>query len=253
MPTSTPFPPRRPAVLVRTLGALLLALAFVALLPATATAGSFAANPIRLTLAPGASTTALTLENTGDEVVTVQASLRAWTQEEGLDQMNASQDLVVSPPIFKLAPRARQTIRLGLLRPADPIRERAYRLYLTEVPPPRTPDQVGVTVALQLGLPVFVQPAAPIERKLEWRARAVEDGRIEISVANAGNSHVQVIAATFAGDDGMPFVEHAPRAYVLPGTSTTWRVEPTRPWRGEPMRVSVQTPDGNLLGTVPSP
>lgn len=253
MPASTPSPARRPVVPGRTLGALLLALAAVALLPATAAAGSFAANPIRLTLTPGASTTALTLENTGDEPVTVQASLMAWTQEEGRDQMRASQDLVVSPPIFKLAPRARQTIRLGVLRPADPIRERAYRLYLTEVPPARTPDQVGVTVALQLGLPVFVQPVAPIERKLQWRARAVEDGRIEISVDNAGNGHVQVINASFAGDDGLPFVEHAARAYVLPGASATWRLEPTRAWRGEPMRVSVQTPDGSLSGTVPAP
>jgi fimbrial chaperone protein len=248
----TPPPSRDPGPAGRALAALALALAAAAL-PAAAAAGSFTANPIRLTLAPNASTTSLTLENTGEEPVTVQASLMSWSQEGGRDQLTASTDLIVSPPIFKLAPRARQTIRVGVLRPADPKVERAYRLYLTEVPPPRTPDQVGVTVALQLGIPLFVQPAAPVARKLDWRARPLDGGQIELSVTNAGNTHVQVVSATLAGDGDAPLVEHAARSYVLPGTSSTWRLEPARPWRGEPLRITTQTPDGNLSGPVAVP
>ncbi len=233
---------------------VLSALALVAAgLPVAVQAGSFSANPIRLTLAPGASSTSLTLENTGDEPVTVQASLMAWTQEEGRDVLRPSQDLVVSPPIFKLAPRARQTVRVGSLRPADPARERAYRLYLTEVPAPRTPDQVGVSVSLQLALPVFVQPAAPLERRLQWRARAVEGGRIELSVSNLGNAHVQLVSSTLLGEGGTPLAEHPARAYVLPGASASWTLEPSRPWRGEPLRIDAQTSEGPLSGPVGTP
>ena len=224
-----------------------------ACLPAAAHAGSFTANPIRLTLAPGAASTSLTLENTGDEPVTVQASLMAWVQEEGRDVLRSSQDLVVSPPIFKLAPRARQTVRVGVLRPADPARERAYRLYLTEVPVPRAPDQVGVSVSLQLALPLFVQPAAPIERKLQWRARPIEGGRIELSASNVGNGHVQLVSTTLLGENGTPLAEHPARAYVLPGSSATWSIEPTRPWRGEPLRIDAQTSEGPVAGPVAVP
>lgn len=229
-----------------------LALA-AACLPAFVHAGSFSANPIRLTLAAGAPSTALTLENTGEEPVTVQASLMAWTQEEGRDVLRPSQDLIVSPPIFKLAPRARQTVRVGTLRPADPTRERAYRLYLTEVPVARAADQVGVSVSLQLALPLFVQPAAPLERRLQWRARPLDGGRIELSVSNLGNGHVQVVSTTLLGEGGAPIGEHPPRAYVLPGASASWTVEPSRPWRGEPLRVEAQTSEGAVAGQVAVP
>lgn len=229
-----------------------LALA-AACLPAVVHAGSFTANPIRLTLAPGAASTSLTLENTGEEPVTVQASLMAWTQEDGRDVLRPSQDLIVSPPIFKLAPRARQTVRVGTLRPADPTRERAYRLYLTEVPAPRAADQVGVSVSLQLALPLFVQPAAPLERRLQWRARPLEGGRIELSVSNPGNGHVQLVSTALLGEGGSPLAEHSPRAYVLPGSSASWVLEPSRPWRGEPLRVEAQTSEGPLAGAVAGP
>ena len=254
MATMTRAPLRSAARCPSAVRAALTALALLAAgLPGLAQAGSFSANPIRLTLAPGASSTSLTLENTGDDPVTVQASLMAWSQEEGRDVLRPSQDLVVSPPIFKLAPRARQTVRVGVLRAADASRERAYRLFLTEVPAPRTPDQVGVSVSLQLALPLFVQPAAPIERRLQWRARPLEGGRIELSVANAGNGHVQLVSTTLLGEGGAPVAEHPARTYVLPGASASWSIEPSRPWRGEPLRVDAQTSEGTLGGPVAGP
>ena len=38
---------------------------------------------------------------------------------EGLDQMTPTEDLILAPPILKLAPNARQVVRLALLKPLE--------------------------------------------------------------------------------------------------------------------------------------
>lgn len=209
-------------------------------------AGSFSATPVRLGLPSGATSTSLALENLGDRPVVVQASPMLWRQEGGRDVLTATQEILVSPPIFTIAPGATQTVRVGLMRPADPSRELAYRLSLQEVPPPPDPDRPGVSVSLQLVLPVFVQPLAPARAaaKPVWRARRGEGGAIELTLSNEGTAHVQVIDARLGAEDGALVGEVSPRAYVLPGQAQTWRVEPVRPWNGEPLRVVLRSSAG---------
>jgi len=215
-------------------------------------AGSFSATPVRLSLPSGASSTSLALENLGGQPVVVQASPMLWRQEGGRDVLTATQDILVSPPIFTIAPGATQTVRIGLMRPADPTRELAYRLSLQEVPPPPDPDRPGVSVALQLVLPVFVQPLAPVRAapKSVWSARRAEGGGIELTLSNEGSAHVQVVDARLTATDGAVVGEVAPRAYVLPGQSQTWRVEPMRPWNGEPLRVTTRSSAGESSARI---
>src|SRR5215472_10970117 len=64
---------------------VLAALASLVFISATAEAGSFQVNPIRVDLGKGASTAAITVRNDGDAPVVVQASVMAWTQSDGQD------------------------------------------------------------------------------------------------------------------------------------------------------------------------
>ena len=72
------------------------------LVVAGAQAGNFSAIPVRITLV-GAAPTSLLLENQGEEAVLVQSEVLAWSQRDGKDELVASRDLLISPPIFKLA------------------------------------------------------------------------------------------------------------------------------------------------------
>jgi fimbrial chaperone protein len=230
---------------VRAVRLLIGAVLALASLPG-ALAGSFSATPVRLGLPAGATSTSLALENLGDQPVVVQASPMLWRQEGGRDVLTATQDILVSPPIFTIAPGATQTVRVGLMRPADPERELSYRLSLQEVPPPPDPARPGVSVALQLVLPVFVQPLAPARAapKPVWSARRAQDGAIELTLSNQGTAHVQVVDARLVAEDGAVVGEASPRAYVLPGQSQTWRVDPMRPWNGEALRVTTRSSAG---------
>lgn len=241
--TASPF--------ARLLRAAAIAATIAGLAP-TVHAGSFSANPVRLSLPAGATSTSVLLENKGDQPVTIQASTASWTQEGGKDVLTATQDLVVSPPIFKIAPGATQTVRVGLLRAPDQTRELTYRLYLQEVPPPPEPGQQAVSVALQLALPVFVQPPGPTRAapKLVWAAKPADGDAMELSLANEGTAHVQLVDAKLAAEDGTVLAELTPRAYVLPGQAQTWRVKPVRSWGGESLRVVARTSGGDVTGRV---
>lgn len=183
----------------------------------------------------------------------VQATAVAWAQEGGRDVFTETTDLVVSPPIFKVAPGATQTVRVGSLRAADPIRERQYRLFLQEVPPPPEPGQPGVAVALQLALPVFVEPLSDVRAapRLAWRARPSHGASIELTLSNEGTGHVQLIDGALVAADGSVLAEFAPRAYVLPGQTFSWTLPAARAWTGELLKLRARTHGGEL--TVPLP
>ena len=52
-------------------------------LSATASAGSFQVNPIRIELSKGITTAVVTVRNDGEEAVVLQSSVLGWTQEGG--------------------------------------------------------------------------------------------------------------------------------------------------------------------------
>jgi fimbrial chaperone protein len=187
-------------------------------------AGSFQVNPIRVDVAKGATTAAMTVRNDGDDAVVIQASLLSWAQDEsGQDVYAPTNEALVTPPIMTIPPGGEQIVRVGLRRQADPQRELTYRLYLAEVPPPPKPGFTGLQVALRVGVPVFVPPLAPVIRRLEWSAQIAADGAIRLGAQNTGNTHVQVtdfeLGVPGAGE---PLAHQTALAYVLAGQRRLW-------------------------------
>ena len=228
---------------------LALAAAGLLLYAAAAVAGSFSANPIRLFVPAGASATSVTLENTGAEAVLVQSEVVAWSQSDGKDVLVRSDDLVVSPPIFRIAPGASQIVRVGLAGRSAEDRELTYRLFLQEVPQPAAAGAQGISVALRLGLPVFITPRVRATPQLAWRAQREADG-LRLTVTNAGNAHAQLLDCRVAREDGVLLAEQPLGAYVLPGATRSWLVKTRQPWRGEKLRISAQTASGDVSADI---
>ena len=220
------------------------------MLALSAYAGSFSVDPVRLTVRARATSTSLSLQNNGDEPVLVQSEVMAWSQQDGNDLLTPSQDLLISPPIFKLAPGAAQTVRVGLLRPSDPERELTYRIFLQEVPAPLLPGQEGVHAVLRLGLPVFVLPSRRAVPLLNWRAAQGAEGQIKLSLSNSGNAHVQAIDCKLYRPDGTLIAEQKLTAYVLPGQARSWQITPNQPWRGETLKLSARTDAGDVTAEI---
>jgi fimbrial chaperone protein len=208
---------------------MLRSLLIAASVSSAAHAGSFQVNPIRVDLTAAQTSAAITVRNDGTEAVVVQASIVAWTQEDGRDAYTPSSEALVTPPIATIAPGAEQIVRVGLRRAPDRDRELTYRLFLQEVPPPPKPGFTGLQVALRIGVPVFVAPAVAATRPLEWSATLLPDNRIRLIAKNAGNVHHRIsdFELRAAGEDASssPLAGQSTVAYVLAGQTREWTLE----------------------------
>jgi fimbrial chaperone protein len=191
-----------------------------------ASAGSFSISPLRLDLAPQATTAALTVRNQEATPVIVQAQALAWSQVAGAEQLDATKDLLVSPAVFTLPPNGAQLVRVALRRSVEPTRELAYRMVLQEVPPEASPDFTGLTVTLKLSLPIFVAATTPAPAELRWSLDRDAGGHVVLHVVNDGGTHVRVLGLTLTPQtDSGAVLKQSVAAYVLPGADRSWTFE----------------------------
>lgn len=214
-------------------------------------AGNFAVSPVRANLSGIVPVAALTLSNVADAPLTVQVSTVAWRQEGGQDRYIDTDDLIVSPPLFEVPPRASQIIRVGLRGTMPTDGERSYRLFLREIPPPLEPGFVGVQMALQMSLPVFVQAKVATSTKLDWFARADRD-KIVLRAVNQGNVHVQFTALRVALASSQVVYDKPLSLYLLPGSEQS--VEISVPGEAinvsQPLSVHAKTDAGPDINTT---
>lgn len=208
--------------------------------------GALGVNPIRVGLSAAAPTAAITLNNSGNAAMVLQLQIAKWSAAAGEDRYDPSDDLLVTPPIFSIAPGTSQIVRIGLGSAVDPQRELAYRLFIEEVPPPPKPGYQGLRVALRIGVPVFVEPTqATAKAALQWTATRADANAVVIQASNAGNAHARVLGIVLraAGEDRV-LATHTAAAYLLPGQTKAWTLRLERPWRGSQLRLSATTEQG---------
>jgi fimbrial chaperone protein len=218
----------------------------------TAWAGSFQVSPLRATLSGHQPVSALTVRNAGTEPAVIQLQAMAWSQPAGEDSYVSTPDILATPPIFTIPAGGSQVIRVGSRRPADASNERAYRLFLREVPPPPKPGFKGLQMALQISLPLFVVPTATIAPQLQWQAASAANGQIKISVANRGTAHVRLTQFTLApagSSQALPVPVHP--VYVLAGATHDWLIATKAAVAtGSTWHVTAQTDTGTVQADV---
>jgi len=219
-----------------------------ALWSAHAAGASLEVNPVRLTLSAAQPVAALAVRNADARPAVLHLEIVAWTQDGAADHYAPSRELLATPPIFTLPPGATQTVRVGSRRAMDPERERAFRLYLQEVPDSAAPEGTGVRIALRLGVPVFVRPRGPAAPRLSWRAERA-GGAVLLQARNTGGVHARIVALRLLAGSGN--LAEAPGAYVLAGQSRQWRLSVARvPAAGTVLRVTAKTAAGDVHADV---
>ncbi len=189
----------------------------LALLPALAHAGEFGVTPIRLDLDRNTRTGSVTVYNEDqDNPLQVQMHLHLWEQDEtGADKLSESSDLSFFPRLMNLPAKEQRLLRAGIkLPPGD--QERAYRLFIEEIPDParNTKPGTNIAVAIRFGLPVFVKPLVE-SPKAEIESIRLEKGKLSIKVANTGNVHFRILNILLAASEG--FQKEINGWYLLPG------------------------------------
>jgi len=212
-------------------------------------ASTFHVSPVRVELAAGRGSAALTVRNDGNAPTVIQTQVVAWSQQNGEDVYTPTNEVLATPPIFTVAPGAIQIARVALRRQPDAGRELAYRIFLQEVPGPPRPGFQGAQLALRISIPIFVEAKKPQALKLDWSAQREPGGALRLFLNNVGGKHVQVydLNISSAAEAG-PVYSNQSASYVLPGQRRSWMLKPLerRTLAGDRVRVTAATDAGRV-------
>ena len=213
-----------------------------------ASAGVFSVTPVRLYMAPRDRAVAVTLRNEGDTPVVLQADINVWRQApDGTDELVLTDDLVLAPPIIKLAPKAQQVVRLALLRPADASRQLTYRMIIREVPEAQPTPGVEVPIALALSMPVFITPPTA-KRQVNCGAQRSDDKTVNLKCSNTGTAYGQIREAMLARN-GQTLAKFEGGSYILPGASKTISLKGDKSVSAGDAQLVITFDDGQTLTT----
>ncbi|SRR6266581_3362301 len=189
------------------------------LLSAAALAANFGVSPIRLDLDRATKSGAVTVSNDEtDKALQVQMKAYAWSQdEEAKDRYEDSEDLIYYPRIMTVQPQQQRLLRVGLRLPATDL-EKAYRLFIEEIPEPRKSEAQGaqIAVTVRFGVPVFVKPLKE-EPRGEIETIELAKGSVSVKVRNTGNTHFIIQSVSLKS--GEAFAKEISGWYLLPGAA----------------------------------
>ncbi|KQX88875.1 molecular chaperone [Variovorax sp. Root473] len=222
---------------------------------------SLSVAPLRIALTPARPVASLTMGNAEAAEVAVQAEVVHWSQDrDGNDIYEPTRDVLVNPAIFRLPAGGRQIVRLGLQVPAE-ARERSYRIFLRQLPrdqalPQDGADGAKVQTLLRIGVPVFVPPAQPPQRVLNWSLQADRAGPARLVLDNQGNEHIQITQLAVRRDNGAQLLRKNLSLYVLAGQSVGIPLEllaPLPPDTRLQIEAATDAPEAKSSATVRVP
>lgn len=197
----------------RRIAALMAAFLFAS----EAFAGSFTVAPIRLELKQPRRAVSMEVQNTGDRPAQIQVERYRWIADrDGEDQLEPTEEVIATPPIFTLAPGQKQIVRVIAFGAPDPAKEAAYRVILQETALDDPPPNV-VRALLRISIPMFITPAGA---RPSLALTSIREGDAWwLSLENAGNAHAQITGARTAGGDPIKA-----NGYLLPGERRRVRI-----------------------------
>ncbi|MBS0394924.1 MAG: molecular chaperone [Proteobacteria bacterium] len=230
--------------------ALALAAWLAAAVPAAA--GSFALAPIRIEMDRSKSTGVLTLHNDADAPVTIQVEAVAWSQPDDTDHYQPSRDLIVTPPVFVVAPKSEQIVRVARRTTGEPANEASYRLFFQEVPDSTPQSGNGLKVALRVGVPVFIA-ASGAKPEVTFAATREADGAVVITAVNAGRAHLQITDFEVTAAGGAAVGSVLGSRYLLPGSAARWTLKPSGAVPAGPLKIHGHGDHGEFTVDVALP
>ncbi|MBG6246536.1 molecular chaperone [Candidatus Symbiopectobacterium sp. 'North America'] len=217
--------------------------------------GTFAASsllvwPIYQIIEAHNSSSALWLENRGNNTVGLQIRIMAWRQMQYEDRYADQTEVIPTPPFIKLEPGQRSMIRLMRVASSSTTQERAFRIVIDEIATPYLPQTnnapSGVQFQMRYLLPLFLRGsghdkpntvAAPLQ--LHWRIAPV-DGKPYLYLRNEGQTHALLNNVFWStspqGKGPRTIISEGFLGYVLQGQEMLW-----------PLSASAATPGANAI------
>lgn len=223
----------------------LLAIAVLLGAAAPAWAGLFSVTPVRIYMTPRDRAVAVTINNEGDEELVMQADIYQWKQKAGgEDDLTLTEDLILSPPIIKLAPRSRQVVRLAMLKPQRSADQQTYRLIVREIPEAKPAEKdIQLQIALAFSMPVFITPPGA-KRQMDCSAARAAPDTVRVECANTGNAYAQPREFVLTSAAGVALATRDSGGYILPAIKRNFDIKSAGRIPGGNAKLVVTLDDG---------
>jgi len=207
-------------------------------------AGSLRVGPTLVYLDAKQPVAALRVTNNNTQITGFEVRAMAWRQADNQDVYGDTSELIVTPPVFELAPGDSQIVRAGLTNakpaPTD-VPERAFRIFIAELPAPTAQDDPRIQTLMRVGVPVFTR-AYGEKTALHWRLGRDASGSSALQVSNAGNAHARILKVAVEHDGSVLDLE-LPGLYVLSNATREWQL-PHSISPGEQVNLRVTSREG---------
>lgn len=196
------------------------------LFPAPLRAASLQVAPVNIEVqAPGATAT-LKLRNEGTAPLNAQIRVFRWIQVNGEEKLEPTDDVVASPPMANLAPKADYLVRLVRLSKQPVSAGESYRLLVDELPDPSVRLDRTINVVVRYSIPVFFYAAAATPAKLAWSVDQ-RRGRLDVSATNLGDRHARIARLTVSDKSGKTLTfGNGLTGYALGRSTMRWAAPP---------------------------
>jgi fimbrial chaperone protein len=201
--------------------ACILWIALPAISPAPA--ATLSVSPVSFDIEAPRTNSKLTLQNRGEERITVQIRVFRWEKKDGADHLIPTKDVVASPPVAKLKPDGKHTVRVVRVTHNPVVGEESYRLLVDQLPKPAKGPGTRVSFLLRQSIPVFFTTGEQANAQLKWSA-SIKRGELVLAATNVGTrrarvSQIQVRSPTGAFQSTDSWLS----GYVLAGSVNKWR------------------------------
>jgi fimbrial chaperone protein len=202
---------------------LVLSLVVVSLVPSLTRASSLSVLPISLDVTQQTNIGTLTLRNREVRPLNVQVRVFRWTQVDGQDKLEPTQDVVASPPIVTITAGADYVVRLQRTNSGEIDGEEAYRAVIDELPNPDRQRNGTIAVLLRYLVPIFFLSPDATQPRLAWSMSRSGAGAL-LTATNSGDKRIQLVDLKLGTPQRSAFVGRGLAGYVLGHSTRTWAV-----------------------------
>lgn len=169
--------------------------------PELAMAASLQVSPTTIEVnAPGA-TSSVSLVNPTPQQISVQVRVFKWSQVNGQEKLEPTNDLVASPPFVTLPPSANYAVRLVRTAGRPVSGEESYRLVIDELPQPGRLKAGAITLLLRQSLPVFFEGPDMRPAQVSW-SYSKQGGKLLVTAKNDGDRRMRIGSLSLSNGKG---------------------------------------------------
>jgi fimbrial chaperone protein len=190
----------------------------------------------------------VSLETDNKEGIAIQARIFRWSQADGEDKLEKTEDVVVSPPALRVGNGASSTVRLVRVAKTPVSGDETYRVFLEEIPERKKLQSGAIALAVRHSLPVFFAGYDRRPGSITWRA--IERNRtLFLEATNVGEKRVKVTNLTVTAEGNREVVKiNGFAGFVLGGQSKAWPLSGSS--RGSVLTIQAESDTGPINATA---